>query len=50
VVRNVLKLPVGLVNPLPPAARSQMLVGTFFKQLRVSALREAQFPAALFDA
>jgi hypothetical protein len=27
-----------------------MLVGTFFKQIRESALRQSQFPATLTDA
>jgi len=49
-VRNELGLMVGVVNPHPPARRSRALQGTFFKQIRTSALRDCQFPRELRDA
>lgn len=48
-VQSELGLPVGIVNPHPAKLRSRMLVGTFFKQIRESALRQSQFPATLTD-
>ena len=50
VTRNVLGVPVGVVNPHPPRLRSRDLQSTFFKQLRRGALQASQFPATLTDA
>lgn len=41
---------VGVVNPHPAKYRSRELKGTFFKQLRASAVRGCQFPDRLIDA
>lgn len=48
--QTVLGLKVGVINPHPPSRRSRALQPTFFKQLRASALRSCQFPAAMSDA
>ena len=50
VTRDVLGLPVGIVNPHPPSKRSRALQATFFKQLRPSTLRACQFSQVLTDA
>lgn len=50
VVRNVLGLPVGIVNPHPAARRSRALVGTFFKQIRPATLAACQLPSVVPDA
>jgi hypothetical protein len=50
VVQSELGLRVGVVNPHPTARRSRALRGTFFKQLRPSALKACQFPPTLQDA
>lgn len=49
VVRTVLGVPVGVVNPHPPAKRSRALHATFFKQIRPSTLRNSQFPTVIRD-
>lgn len=41
---------VGIINPHPPEYRSRVLRGTFFKQLRASALNDCQLPQTLTDA
>jgi hypothetical protein len=41
---------VGVINPHPPKYRSLQLKGTFFKQLRDSAVKGCQFPEYLTDA
>ncbi len=46
---SLLSVRVGIVNPHPPEYRSRMLVGTFFKQLRRSALADSQLPDLLED-
>lgn len=48
--RTQLGLVVGVVNPHPPAFRSLSLHGTFFKQLRASAVKACQFSPVLTDA
>ncbi len=50
IVQTELGLRVGVVNPHPVARRSRALHGTFFKQLRGSALKACQFPPVLQDA
>ncbi len=50
IVQTELGLRVGVVNPHPVARRSRALHGTFFKQLRASALKACQFPPVLQDA
>jgi len=47
--RTRLGLKVGIVNPHPARLRSQALRGDFFKQLRVSAVAQCQFPAEMRD-
>jgi hypothetical protein len=44
-----LGLTVGVINPHPPVFRSLKLKGTFFKQLRSTAVRACQFPVQLTD-
>ena len=48
-VRRRLGLKVGIVNPHPARLRSQALQGDFFKQLRVSAVAQCQFPVEMSD-
>jgi uncharacterized LabA/DUF88 family protein len=48
--QSELKLTVGVINPHPAVHRSRALQPTFFKQLRVSAVRACQFPPVLNDA
>jgi hypothetical protein len=50
VARVELGLVIGVVNPHPPAARSRVLAGSFFKQLRRGALLTSQFPEVISDA
>jgi hypothetical protein len=50
IVSTDLGIPVGVANPHPPKRRSQALRGTFFKQIRASALAQSQFPTTLKDA
>jgi uncharacterized LabA/DUF88 family protein len=50
VVRDELKLPVGVVNPHPAHKRTMALPGTFFKQIRPAALAGCQLPPVLEDA
>ncbi len=40
---------VGVVNPHPKRNRSKRLRGTFFKQVRKSALARTQLPAVVYD-
>ena len=40
---------VGVVNPHPKRNRSRRLRGTFFKQVRESALARTQLPAVVYD-
>ncbi|WP_420436788.1 NYN domain-containing protein [Candidatus Poriferisodalis sp.] len=40
---------VGIINPHPARYRSQLLRGTFFKQLRPNVLAQCQLPAVLHD-
>ena len=40
---------VGVVNPHPKRNRSSRLQGTFFKQVRESALARTQLPAVVYD-
>jgi hypothetical protein len=49
VVRDELKLPVGVVNPHAAYRRSKALGGTFFKQIRSTTLRKCQFPQVVTD-
>lgn len=49
IIRAELGLVVGVVNPHPARRRSRALTASFFKQLRVSALRQCQFPAEVTD-
>ena len=49
VAQRELRLTVGVVNPHPPQRRSRALQPTFFKQIRLSALRDSQFPPVLND-
>lgn len=50
IVHQEFGLPVGIINPHPPASRSRVLRGTFFKQIRKTALASCQFPPSLQDA
>lgn len=50
IAKNDLHVPVGVVNPHPPARRSLDLQPTFFKQLRVGPLAASQFAPVLTDA
>jgi hypothetical protein len=49
IVRNELRIPVGVVNPHPARRRSTVLRGTFFKQIRPAVLAKCQFPLVLKD-
>ena len=49
IARDEFGITVGVVNPHPPKRRSLVLQGTFFKQLRPSAVANSQFPPALTD-
>ena len=48
-VKEELGLPVGVVNPHPAWKRSRAIKGTFFRQLRTSAVRQCQFPDVVKD-
>lgn len=50
IVMDDLGRKVGIVNPHKAHKRSRVLQGTFFKQLRVSAVRQSQLPVTLTDA
>jgi hypothetical protein len=50
IVADELGLPVGVANPHPANRRSRVLRGTFFKQIRASALAQCQFPVVMKDA
>jgi hypothetical protein len=52
IVRHRLGLPVGILNPFPVKRRARALEAippTFFKQIRPSELRAAQFPPVMSD-
>jgi len=49
-VRNELKLPVGVINPQQRACRALMDHSTFYKHIRPTALQSAQFPPVLTDS
>lgn len=49
-VREELGLTTGVINPHPARRRSRALTGSFFKQIRPSALARAQLPTTLLDA
>jgi NYN domain len=49
IVSTELGIPVGIANPYPARRRSHALRGTFFKQIRPSALAQCQFPPKLKD-
>ena len=48
-VREELGLTTGVINPHPARRRSRALTGSFFKQIRPSALARAQLPASVVD-
>lgn len=50
IVSAELGMPVGIANPHPARRRSHALHGTFFKQIRGSALARCQFPVVLKDS
>lgn len=49
IVMEVLRRPVGVVNPHPARKRSRAISATFFRQLRRSVLSACQFPVTLAD-
>lgn len=49
-VRKELRIPVGVINPHPALRRSNVLQGTFFKQLRPTVLASCQLPRVMKDA
>ena len=49
IAEQELGLTVGVINPHLPEFRSRALRGTFFKQLRTSALASSQLPEVLVD-
>ena len=50
IVRDELKLPVGVVNPRGNPSRELLAVSTFFKRIRTGLLERSQFPDTLQDA
>ena len=50
VARTDAGIRVGVINPHPAKYLSRKLQGTFFKQLRQSALAQSQFPPVLSDS
>jgi hypothetical protein len=50
VVRDELKLPVGVINPRGRPSWELRNVSTFFKQIRPGLLEASQFPDTLSDA
>lgn len=48
-VRSVLNLPVGVLNPYPRPSRELSRVATFYKTIRQGSLRVSQLPGVLHD-
>jgi len=49
IVRDVLKLPVGVAIPDPKTRQSALSSATFYKRIRKRHLEEAQFPETVTD-